>query len=66
MERHGKALKEDEVAVVCRDTLEGLLYLQKVGIVHNDIKVKAHFPSLLLRALNTRSLSFPGIKYFDH
>ena len=40
MERHGKALKEEEVAVVCRDTLEGLLYLQKVGIVHNDIKVK--------------------------
>jgi len=38
MERYGKPLKEEDVAVICHDTLEGLLYLQKVGIVHNDIK----------------------------
>jgi len=38
MEKLGQPLAEEEVAAVCLDTIKGLLCLQKLNIVHNDIK----------------------------
>ncbi|XP_074593918.1 serine/threonine-protein kinase Tao [Brevipalpus obovatus] len=38
IEVHKKPLKEDEIAAICHDALQGLEYLHSMGRIHRDVK----------------------------
>jgi len=38
VEVHKKPLREDEICAICRDSLEGLAYLHRLGKIHRDVK----------------------------
>ncbi|XP_023235832.1 serine/threonine-protein kinase Tao isoform X1 [Centruroides vittatus] len=38
IEVHKKPLKEDEIAAICQDALQGLEYLHSLGRIHRDVK----------------------------
>lgn len=35
---HKKPLKEEEIAAICQDALQGLEYLHSLGRIHRDVK----------------------------
>lgn len=62
-----RPLNEDCIALICRETLQGLKYLHSKAIVHRDVKVrpkKQKQKHLGLGLYSDVDLFFAGRKYF--
>ena len=58
---HKKPLKEIEIAQICHDALQGLVYLHSQNKIHRDVKAG----NILLTENGTVKLGKFGLVYFE-